>query len=96
MLQVEQPMSAVSPVYPLVRAPPSTQLGNKENVECPVPHEEKPKESARSPIFPVNRTLSNTQVEVEENAECPVNQVGQPMESARSPVYLDELRQKMI
>ena len=90
MLQVEQPTSAASPVCLLVQAFPSTQLENKENVECPVPHEEKPKEIVRSPVFPVNYPFSNTQVEVKKNAECPVNQADQPMESARSPACLDK------
>ena len=80
----EQQTSATSPVSPIRRAFPGTQLENKENVECPVSHEEKPKKSARSPVFSVNRALSNTQVEVEENAECPVNQANQLMESERS------------
>ena len=90
MPKVKQPMSAASPVCLLGQAFPSTQLENKENVECPVPHEGNPKESARRPVFLVNHALSNTQVEIKENAERPVNQGDQPMENEKSPICLDE------
>ena len=90
MLQVEQPTSVASPVRLLGQAVPSTHFKNKANVECPVPHEVKPKVSARRPVFPVNHDLSNTQVEIEEDAERQVNQVDQPFKSASSPVCLDK------
>ena len=73
MPKVEHPMSAASSVCRLGQEFPSTQLENKENVECPTPHKEKLKESARCPILPVNHALSNIQVEIKEDAECPVN-----------------------
>ena len=84
------PAIAASPVCLLEQAITSTQLKNKENAKCPVPHKEKPKESVRRPVFPVNYSLSNIQVEIKEDAECPVNQVDQPMESERSPICLDK------
>ena len=66
------------------------RMFNEKNVECPVPHDEKPKEGARRPVCPVNHDLSNTQVEIEEDAKRPVNQVDQPFKSARSPGCLDK------
>ena len=83
MSQVEQPTSAASPVYLLGQAFLNTQLENKENVKCPVPHEEKPKESARRPVFPFNHNLSNTQVEIKEDAERPVNKADQLLETCK-------------
>ena len=90
MPQVEQPTSVASPVRLLGQAVPSTHFKNKANVECPVPHEVKPKVSARRPVLPVNHDLSNTQVEIEEDAKRRVNQVERPFKSASSPGCLDE------
>ena len=90
MPQVKQPTSVASPVRLLGQAVPSTHFKNKANVECPVPHEVKPKVSARRSVLPVNHDPSNTQVEIEEDAERQVNQVDQPLKSASSPGCLDE------